>query len=389
MFGGGEGASRGPGRDRLGGLVLAMIAGVLVPVVAVLVIASRTPVLRDCATGQATSTTLEGALAYTTGSDLWYSEGLPGRPRKLVDYAPAPSRPTGGISPSATATPAPSPPPSPSPQPSASPSPAVPAARVLAADVSSDRKLVAFIVLDPPDRPGFMALELMSPVDAPGTSPVTPWSDAQPDRGNLAAARVHILDSGKVLLFEPQPAPVTETSPAPLPPSPAAPSPAPSSTPSPHPSLSAAAGVRGSPSVLAVIVAPGPTPAIVDHGSQQFLFSQGLAAWPDARGYRVPAALPTMGDRVDGQSSRVAGIASLELSTPLVSRHLRELVLGKAGQAGTQAVCTVEAATVPEIFSPAESQLALRRADDTLLIDLSGTHAAVRLLGGRLLAWRS
>jgi hypothetical protein len=360
-------------------MVLAMIAGLLVPVVAVLAVASRTPLPRDCATGQATSTTLEGALAFTTGSDLWYSEGFPGHPRKLVDYAPPRSRPTGGVSLSPTVAPA-----TPSPQAAASPSSEVPPARILAADVSSDRKLVAFIVLDPPDRPGSMALELMSPVDAPGTQPVTPWYDGQPGRGNLAAVGVHILDSGKVLLFEPETTPVTASSPAP-----AAPSPAPSASPPSHPSPSLAARVSGSPSVQVVIVAPGPTPAIVDHGSQQFLFSQGLNAWPDARGYRVPAVLPEIGDRVDGPSSRVAGIVGRELSTPLVSRRLRELVVGAAGQSDTRPVCTVEASIVPEVFSPDGSELALRRADETLLIDLAGTHAAVHLLGGRLLAWRS
>jgi hypothetical protein len=367
----------------MGGLVLAMIAGVLVPVVAVLAVASRTPLPRDCATGQATSTTLEGALADTTGSDLWYSEGFPGHPRKLVDYAPPRSLPTLGVSPSPTAAPA-----APLPQPSPSPSPLVTPARILAADVSSDRKLVAFIVLDPPDRPGYMALELMSPVDAPGTQPVSPWYDGQPDRGNLAAVEVHILDSGKVLLFEPQTTVVAAPSPAPAEPPPAS-SPSPSAPPAAHASPSLAARVVGSPSVQAVIVAPGATPGIVDHGSQRFLFSQGLAAWMDARGYRAPALLPEIGDRVDAPSARVAGIVARELGTPLVSRRLRELVLGTAGRSDTHPVCTLEASVVPEIFSPDGSELALRRADQTLLIDLSGNHAATHLLSGRLLAWRS
>ena len=43
---------------------------------------------------------------------------------------------------------------------------------------------------------------------------------------------------------------------------------------------------------------------------------------------------------------------------------------------------------VPTGFSPDESLLVLDDGQDAYLLDLSGTHAATRLLTGRLLAWR-
>jgi len=148
----------------MAGLVLAMIAGALVPAAVVSALAARDPLPRDCRSGQATATTVEGALLYSTGQDLWYSEGYPGKARKLVDYAASRTRPGAGASPSATPT-------SPSPSPSASPASAHPA-RVVAADISNDRKLVALLVVDAPDRVGSISLILVSPLDAPGTAPV-------------------------------------------------------------------------------------------------------------------------------------------------------------------------------------------------------------------------
>lgn len=372
----------------MGGLVLAMIAGVLVPVIGVLAVAAGSPVPRACSTGQATSTNLEGAILYSTGADLWYSEGFPGRPRKLVDYAPPRARPAGGATPSASVSAAASPSAGPSPSASASASPAALGPRVLAADISTDRKTVALLVLDSPDRPGTVSLRLLSPLDPPGTAPLEAWLDAAPDRTALRSAGLRFLDSGKVLVFEPEGKPLTAASPAPAPAAPAAAS-SPSATPSARATPSGAATRAGSPTIQAVIVAAGPEPAIAAYGSQQFLYSQGRTAWPDARGYRPPTALPEIRERVDGPNSSVAGIGTWDVATPLVTRHLNQLVLGTAGQSSTRALCTVEQGTAPDVFSPDGSKLALLQAEQTVLIDLSGAHAVSHLLDGAVLAWRS
>ncbi|MEA2684227.1 MAG: hypothetical protein QOK05_2555 [Chloroflexota bacterium] len=375
----------------MGGLVLAMIAGVLVPVIGILAVAAANPVPRDCSTGQATSTSLEGALLYSTGADLWYSEGFPGRPRKLVDYNPPRTRPTPGTTPSASAAVASA---VPSSAPSASPSPVQPSPRVLAADISLDRKTVALLVLDAPNHQGGLILQLVSPGDAPGTPPVELGFDTGVDRKALNAFGVRFLATGKVLVFKPELKPVTGVFPppstpaAPAAPAATAPSPSPSGTPSPRPSPTPRAFVSGSASVDAEIIAPGPTPLVVDSASQQYLFSQGRAAWPDARGYEPPALLPGIRSRVDGATAS-AGIGTREITTPLLTKRLNQLVLGVAGEPGTRALCDLDGGTTPAVFSPDESRLALLQSGQTVVLDLSGAHSISHLLDGVLLAWRS
>ena len=356
---------------------MAMIAGALVPVAVVTALAARDPLPRDCRSGQATPTNIEGALLYSTGEDLWYSEGYPGKPRKLVDYRPARTRPGARPTPGSAGSPPAPASPSPSPSPSASPA-RLHTPRVVAADISIDRKLVAFLVLDAPGREGSISLQLVSPLDPPGTAPLVPWG-APPDRASLRQPVVRVLDNGKVLSW----APVV---PASVP----TPSPAPSHPSAPSPSVPAApSGLAPSPSSgIAVVVVSANPLAILAQASEAYFLAEGHTAWPDTRAYRVPAALPRLEDRVDGPSSRVAGITGRDVGTPLASRHLDEIVIGRAGQVPTTALCSAPAEARLTGFSPDEGQLVLIQGPDSLLLDLTGTHAATRLMAGRVLAWR-
>ncbi|MFN2464215.1 MAG: hypothetical protein ABR573_09985 [Candidatus Dormibacteria bacterium] len=380
--------------------MLAIILGSVAPVLAIVALAARDPLPRDCGSGQASATTVEGALLYTTGSDLWYSEGYPGKPRKIVDYSPPRVRRTVPVSPAGSAVPvasqAPSPGPSavsPGPGAGASPSSSpILASRFLAADISVDRKVVAYLVADPPGHQGQVGVYLASPLEAPATAPVLVWAS----RADPAAKRtgtVRILDNGKVLVS----APVAAAS---LPvPSPAPARATPSSPPSPtaatalSPGLSSApsAGTTPSPrqgAVAVVVVAPSATPTVTAQAPEAFFVGEGHSSWADTRSYHLPAGQPHLAGRVDGSGRRVAGRAERGIGTPVARRQVNVLLLGREGQARTESLCAARPGESPAAFSPDESELALSDREETRLIDLSGSHAATRLLSGRLLAWR-
>jgi hypothetical protein len=378
----------------MGGLVLAMIAGALVPAIVVSALAAREPLPRDCRSGQATSTSVEGAVLYSTGQDLWYSEGFPGKPRKLIDYAPP--RPAASPGSSASASAAPSAAVTARPSAGASPGSAPrPGTYVLAADISADRKLVAFIVDNPTDHAGVLALKVMSPLDAPGTAPTEPWwTPRVPGAGRQPTVRV--LDNGKVLFTAPVPADRVPV-PSPLPstaPS-ASPSRAPLPTPSPGPARTPSPGSSPGPSpspapgVEVGVYAPSPKPAIADQAPEAFFLAEAHSAWPDTRGYRVAASTPRIDSRVDGPVTRVAGREERQFGTPLAHRRLNQVLLGTGGEPRTDVLCSIADGVVPTGFSPDEADLVLAQDGESLLLDLSGTHAATHLLTGRVLAWRS
>ena len=390
----------------MGGLVLAMIVGVLVPPLVVYVLASRDPLPRDCSTGRVSATKLDGAILRTTGADLWYSEGNPGQPRKLLDFAPHPARLSPGTAPSgASASPtsaAASPEASAGASPGASPGPPrAPSAQVLAADIAADRHLVAILVLDPPDRPGFISMRMLSPLDPPGKAPVEGWyARYQPDPQHPPLVRV--LDNNKVLLVAgvprasaPAPSPAVSPQPSPSPPPSPSPSPSTSLSPPPSPSQSASASpsISPSPSPSAgeeVVIVVDPTTAVaVDQAPLDYFLSVAHSGWADTKGYRVPPVLPALSPRVDGPISRVAATVDREAVSPVAHRRINQVVVGTAGRAGTTMVCAAAPGTVPLAFSPDEAGLALFNGRETLFLDLTGAHAATRLLDGRILAWRA
>lgn len=374
----------------MGGLVLAMIVGVLVPPMVVGVLGSKDPLPRNCASGQVSGTGLDGAILYTTGTDLWYSEGHPGQPRKLVDFDPRPSRLSPGGNPSPSTAPAAT-------APSASPSaPAQPTPRVVAADITADRRLVAMLVVDPLDRTGFVSLRMMSPLDPPGTAPIEGWF-AQPDRQAEQAPQVRVLDNNKIVVIVgvprsaiPPPSPAVSPPPSPSPSS--SPSASPSAGPSPSTSVSTSPSVsasppRPAPGTVVVVVDPA-TAKFVDVSTLDYFLAVAHSRWADTKSYRVPPSLPALRSRVDSAVTRVAGTVEREIGTPLARRRLNQVVVGRAGSRETKVVCSTGAETSLLAFSPDESGLALYDGRETLFLDLNGTHAATRLLGGKMLAWR-
>ncbi|HEV1998121.1 MAG TPA: hypothetical protein VGR61_08340, partial [Candidatus Dormibacteraeota bacterium] len=300
MLRGGEGGRRGPRIDRMGGLVLAMIVGVLVPPLVASLLGSRDPLPRNCGTGQVSATRLDGAILYTTGADLWYSEGYPGQPRKLVDLAPRPARLSPGATPSPSAgggaASAPSTPSAAPGSPPASPAAPAPVPQVVAADITDDRRLVAVLVRDPPDRPGSISLRMLSPLDPPGKAPVEGWYNLV-DRQSQVLPQVRILSNNKVLVMAGVPravvsGPSPAVSPSPLP----SPSPSPSPGPVPTPSLSSppAGSPAASPAAIAVVVDPGLAPGgdVLDVAPLDYFLTIAHSGWADTRSYRVAPELP-------------------------------------------------------------------------------------------------
>ena len=379
----------------MGGLVLAMVVGALVPPLVVSVLGSRDPIPRNCSSGPVSGTRLDGAILHSTGADLWYSEGLPGQPRRLIDYAPPPARLTPAGTPSpGTASPSPvgaASTPSPLPSASSSPGAGPTEPRILAADISADRRLVAMLVLNPPEHPGEVSIRLLNPLDQPAKPPLEAWhgpADPHPE----VAGMVRILDNGKVLVVVPIPREALGP-PVPL----VVPSPAPSAAaPTPTSSVAPTAAATASPSAsprpgtpAEVIVVDATAVRVVAGGPLDYFLSIAHSGWPETRSYRVPPVLPRLQDRVDGPSTRVAGLVQRQVDTPLAQRHLNEILQGTGGRPATTVVCAAAPGMVPLAFSPDEAGLALFNGTQTWYIDLSGSHAVTRLLDGKILSWRA
>ena len=131
------------------------------------------------------------------------------------------------------------------------------------------------------------------------------------------------------------------------------------------------------------------TAVAVDQAPLDYFLSLAHSKWADTKSFRVSPALPTLSARVNGSISRVAGTVGREVVSPLARRRLNQVVVGTAGRSDTTVLCAAAPGTVPLVFSPDETGLALLDGRETLVMDLSGVHAATRLLDGRILAWRA
>ena len=350
-----EATRPGAGRvlNRVGVVLVALIAGALLPAAVIYTVGSRDTLPVSCRVGKPTPPSFDGTLVYARHSELWLAERDVNRSRKLVDLNPAPPpSPT----PSAGASAAPGTP-SPSisaatgaPGASPSPSPAAPVTEIVAAAISPDHHAVAFMVADPPGAPGTYSMRLVDPLN-PGTPAGEAWKG--PMVANGASVEVVALPEGRFLFKVPGKFDPPETS------------------------------TRG----VGVI-----NPAAPDKLTQQATEGQFLSRfhsdWPETRGYRVPSQAPQLDDRVDGAGDVTAGRSTRQVATPLVRRTLQQLVLGKQGQADTRVLCGGADQFVPAAFSPDSHTLALTLGGSAYLLDVGGDHGATELFSGRVLDWR-
>ena len=131
------------------------------------------------------------------------------------------------------------------------------------------------------------------------------------------------------------------------------------------------------------------TAVVVAEAPLDYFLSLAHSRWADTKSFRVPPTLPSLGARVNGSISRVAGTIAREVVSPLARRRLNQVVLGVAGRSDTTVLCAPARGAVPLVFSPDETGLALFDGRETLFMELGGVHAATRLLDGRILAWRA
>jgi hypothetical protein len=344
--------------SQVGLIVLALLAGLLVPLGAVAYLAGRDGLPRSCRSGVSTATQTEGAITWSSGPVLWFADGDLRRARRLVDYTPPPV-PRASPSPSASGSPALAETASPSigvspggsPSPGASPSPLAFSPAVQAAAISGDRRLVAFLVSDPPGAPGTVSLRMISPLDPPGTAAVEAWTGPWLRRGR---AEVTLLPDGHILFFAP------------------------------------AHFESSDPSTRLVGVAEnGSQPRLLEWTSEADFIKSTHSAWAETKSYQLPPTQPKLEGRVIGPNLTAAGILRRELRTPLLRRTLDQVAVGRAGHADTRVVCASGEPLTPAALSPDGLSLAVVVAGKTELLDLGGGRSLAPFLSGRVLDWRA
>jgi hypothetical protein len=353
--------------SQVGLIVIALLVGLVAPLGAVAYLAARDPVPRSCSTGVATPTRFRGAMVWSTRDVLWLADGDLTRARRLVNYAPLrPATPASpGPAASATSTPAASASAapvvavSPSPGASAGPSPSssstaapTPPPVFEAAAVSADRHIVAFLVSNPPDKPGLVSLRVISPMDPPGTPAVEPGSWAWVKDGGIRS-EVSILPDGHILF---------------------------------------AVAHRWDPpendAVLVGVAEAGSTAKVDEIDPQRKFLETDHSNWPELKGYQLPPALPRLEGRVIAPGGRVAGGITHPVKTLLVDRALHEIADGRVGSPDTSVVCARGDPLETLAFAPDGHTVAVFAAGRTDLLDLDRGHALAELLRGRVLAWR-
>jgi hypothetical protein len=350
----------------VGLIVLALLAGLLVPLAVAAYVAVRDPLPPSCHTGLASSTSLDGAITWTNGPTLWYADGDLGRARRLVSYAPArsqlPASPGASPSPSGAAPTSPSPvPPSPALSPSAgapaspgaSPSPAIPATNIEAAAITPDHALVAFLVSNPPDNPGYISLRTISPQAPPRTAPAVGYSTAwHPELGQRS--EVLAIAPNRILFMIPARYDPPETS-----------------------------------QRVVGVVEVTDSPKLVEGASENDFVTKQHSLWPETKDYKLPPPLPGLRYRVIGPEGAAAGEDDLVIRTPLTRRTLHAIRVGRGGSAATTVVCATADTVTPAALSPDERRLALVAGDSSYILDLGGGRGLAFLTAGRVLDWRS
>jgi hypothetical protein len=341
-----------PAGRRVLPLLLALIAGALLPWGALAIyVSARDPLPPSCQAGLDTTPPPQGTFVYSVGPALWLARADLTQRRKLVDYGPSPAAPA-PASPGPASPPASPPAASPEATPSASPAPGRRQASILAAALSPDHTTLAFLVLDPPDSPpGHLGLRLLA-IDAPDAKgPVEGWSgDAYVPSGGRP--EVSWIGNGAFVLLK--------------------------------------VGYRvpavDLPTRLVVVVAPGQPPALKESGPEPVFVASLHSVWPETRDLLLPADQPRLDNRIDG-AGMVIGLRPRQVSTPLLHRTQADLVTGRAGSPATGTRCTDAGGFLPVAVSPDGRMVALTRAGNSYLLDLSPGHGAVQVLSGNVLFW--
>jgi hypothetical protein len=211
---------------------------------------------------------------------------------------------------------------------------------------------VAFLVSNPPDKPGLISLRVISPIDPPGTPAVEPGSWAWV-KGSGIRSEVSVLPDGHILLVAAHRWDPPETD-----------------------------------AVLVGVAEAGSTPKVDEADPQRKFLETDHSTWPELKGYQLPLALPRLEGRVISSGGRAAGGITRPIKTLLVDRALHEIADGRAGSPDTSVVCARGDPLDTLAFAPDGHTVAVFAGGRTELLDLDGSHALAELLRGRVLAWR-
>jgi hypothetical protein len=344
----------------VGLIVVALLAGLTVPMVVAAYFAGRESLPPSCHSGVASPTSLDGAVTWADGPILWFADGDLGRARRLASFAPPRPQlqaspgasPNASPSPSTIASPEASPAGGATPTPSASPSPAIPTARIEAAAITPDHALVAFLLSNPPDHLGTVSLVTVSPQSPPGTAPAVLYSNNwQPQAGQRA--EVVVLPQNRILFMIPARYDPPETS-----------------------------------KRVVGVVQPGDSPKLLEVASEHDFVSTQHSLWPETKDYKLPPPLPRLRDRVLGPDGVAAGEEDLTIRTPLIQRTLHAIKVGHAGKAATSVVCVASETLTPAAMSPDAHRLAIVVGDGSYILDLGGGRGLAYFTAGRVLDWR-
>jgi hypothetical protein len=337
--------------NRIGLVLVAIVAGSLVPVGAAAYLATRDPLPSSCRSGQPTASTKAGTMVLADGPSLSLVQGDTANPTKVIDYAAANASTLAAKSPAPSPSPAAAPPPSPSPSPSPSATSRGVAAQFLAAAISSDHRTLATVVSDPPDSPGKLSVRVIDPTLPPPTAPHEAWSG--PKAGASGRSEIRFLPNGDILFFVPQRFDPPEKA-----------------------------------TRLVGVIALSTTPKLAQSAPEDLFVTSLHSAWPETADYKLPDDRPQLQDRVLGPGDQVAGRLDHRFRSPLVDRTVHEVTTGHLGQGGTKAVCAVLDDLTPTAFSPDGRTLAVADGSSSYLLDPAGGHGVVFLLRGRVLDWR-
>jgi hypothetical protein len=219
--------------------------------------------------------------------------------------------------------------------------------------ISGDRRLLAFLVSDPPGAPGKISLRLISPLDPPGTPAVEAWNGPWLG-GTRDRADVTLLPDGHILFLVPAHFDPPDKS-----------------------------------TRVVGVAEAGGQPRLLESASERDFIQKTRAAWTETKSYQPPPAEPKLEGRVIGPNGTAAGILARELRTPLLRRTLHQVAVGRADRPDTRVVCASAETLAPAALSPDGVTLAVFFAGKSELLDLGDSRSLAPFVSGRVLDWRA
>ncbi|MHB8507515.1 MAG: hypothetical protein ACYDGR_02555, partial [Candidatus Dormibacteria bacterium] len=213
-----------------------------------------------------------------------------------------------------------------------------------------DRKSVIFLVANPPDHPGMVALRMVAAQPNAANPPVEAW--VGDPTGGSGKAEVTWLP-GNLALF--------------------------------HVPYSFAGGDPSS--RIVGVVAFAPKPALVEAAPEGQYIASLRATWPETRDIGIEPTLPGLEDRVPGPDGAVAGRDQMVVRGLFGTHSLSRIRLGREGAAASRVLCASQLNLRPVRFSPDGHELAVASGGVTYVLGTGGGRSLNRVFRASLLDW--